>query len=315
MITTATSPATPLSLVRMTELYEEVKQECREKYHTAYAWLLEQSDQLSSIKTTSQHLLLATTVAGTMMFPRPVDTQVAEQLQVMEEETNNHWLSTITLEEHQAIVEKMKALVKQPPGHLEKQDELYLEQQLSDMLGFQITAELDGKRLNHSIGIMGSEQHLNRFPTDTLDQHDAYQEAGIAPNRGAYGWFTELGQLTPEAVQREKYYFAVQTMYLPNWNTEHGKLKEWYKFRKMVVINPEEEIAIVGVIGDAGPAQWVQKQFGGSPEIIRDGKIWSKNARGRVMLFFVDDPENKVPLGPMSIATAKTLAQGENVGK
>jgi len=55
----------------------------------------------------------------------------------------------------------------------------------------------------------------------------------MAPNRGAFGWFTENGQLTEKAVQQEKYYFAVQTLYLPDWNTNHKELKPWYKFRKM----------------------------------------------------------------------------------
>jgi hypothetical protein len=195
----------------------------------------------------------------------------------------------------------MQDTVKQPPGHMDKQAELYLEQQLSDLLGFNVSAELDGNRLNHSIGIMGGEQHLKRFAGDTLEQHDAYIESGIAPNRGAFGWFTEQGQLSPEAIQREKYYFAVQTLYLPNWNSDHRHLKEWYKFRKMVMINPADKVAVVGVVGDAGPALWVKKQFGGSPEVIREGKVWSPNARGRVMLLFVDDPENRIPLGPINL--------------
>jgi hypothetical protein len=65
----------------------------------------------------------------------------------------------------------------------------------------------------------------------------------MAPNRGAFGWFTENGQLTPEAVLREKYYFAVQTMYVPNWNSDHETLKPFYKFRKMIVINPMDQEA------------------------------------------------------------------------
>lgn len=207
----------------------------------------------------------------------------------------------ITQEEHDEIVAKMVGFVNRAPGHLEREEELYLEQQLSDMLGFTVTAELEGNRLNHSIGIMGSEQHLMRFPGDDLSQHDAYREAGIAPNRGAFGWFTQNGQLTEEAIMREKYYFAVQTLYLPNWNETYKTLKDWYKFRKMIVFNPSEGVAVVAVVGDAGPAQWVKKQFGGSPEVIREGKIWSPKAHGRVLLWFVDDPENRVPLGPISL--------------
>jgi hypothetical protein len=108
--------------------------------------------------------------------------------------------------------------------------------------------------------------------------------------------------LTPEAIIREKYYFTVQTMYLPTWNTDHDSLKPWYKFRKMVMVNPAEEIAVVGVVGDAGPAMWVQKQFGGSPEVIREGKVWSPKSQGHVLLYFVDDPENKIPLGPIDLS-------------
>ena len=172
---------------------------------------------------------------------------------------------------------------------------------MSSLLGFEVVAELEGQRLNHSIGIMGGEQHLRRFPGDSLQEHDAYQEAGIAPNRGAFGWFTENGELTADAIQREKYYFAVQTLYLPAWNRQYQTLKPWYKFRKMIVINPAEKKAVVGIVGDAGPAAWVQKQFGGSPEVIREGKIWSPKSRGRVLLLFVDDPENEVPLGTIDL--------------
>lgn len=312
---TVVLPANPIPLTRLLEVYEDVKTVFNKKYSQVDTWLAKQDLTISELKTMTQQALVATTIAGSMFMQKGVDAQVAEQIQALSEETHNQLLATISLEEHQAIMEKMKTLVQQPPGHLEQQDELYLEQQLSDMLGFQVTAELEGHRLNHSIGIMGGEQHLKRYPTDTLEQHDAYREAGIAPNRGAFGWFTEQGQLTEDAIQREKYYFAVQTLYLPNWNSNHAQLKPWYKFRKMVVVNPAEEIAIVGVVGDAGPAQWVKKQFGGSPEIIREGKIWSSNSRGRVMLFFVDDPENKIPLGPISLKSPQLIGQLENSTK
>jgi hypothetical protein len=218
-------------------------------------------------------------------------------------------ISQVTQEEHQEIMAKMTGFANRSPGHLAKEEELYLEQQLADMLNFEVTAELEGNRLNHSLGVMGGEQHLMRFPGDTIAQHDAYQEAGIAPNRGAFGWFTDSGQLTENAILREKYYFAVPLMYLPNWNQSYQTLKPWYKFRKMIVINPAEEMAVVGVVGDAGPAQWVKKQFGGSPEVIREGKIWSPKTHGKILLFFVDDPQDNVPLGPLDLKWGGGLAQ------
>jgi hypothetical protein len=159
---------------------------------------------------------------------------------------------------------------------------------------------------------MGAEQHLLRFPGDELAAHDAYLEAGIAPNRGTFGWFTQNGQLTPESILREKYYFAVQLMYLPEWGQDYQKLKPWYKFRKMIVINPAEQVAVVGVVADAGPSMWVKKQFGGSPEVIREGSIWSPNSKGKVMILFVDDEENHVPLGPISLDFQTMLARNQH---
>lgn len=269
-------------------------------------WLQKRAIELHDFRKKSNNLIAATSLAGTMMMGQPVDAQVQAQLQNIKSGDLDKFISTVSAEERTAILEKLQSIVQQPAGHLPQDQELYLEQQLSDMLGFEVTAELEGHRLNHSIGIMGGEQHLRRFPTDTLDQHDAYLEAGIAPNRGAFGWFTEHGELTDQAIQREKYYFAVQTLYLPDWNSNYAQLKPWYHFRKMIVINPAEEVAVVGVVGDAGPAQWVKKQYGGSPEIIREGKIWSPKSRGRVMLLFIDDPMDQVPLGPISLSQPLT---------
>jgi hypothetical protein len=275
----------------------------KDKFHKTHGetskWLKTQAIDLSELRQNSKQFLAAASMAGSLVVNQPVDAIVADQIKGIESKQKDETLSELSGEEHQAIIDKMKNYVNGPAGHLEAQEEVYLEQQLSDILGFEVTAELDNHRLNHSIGIMGGEQHLFRFPGDTLDQHDAFQEAGIAPNRGAFGWFTENGVLTDKAIQNEKYYFAVQTLYLADWNSNHRELKPWYKFRKMVVINPADQIAVVGVVGDAGPAQWVKKQYGGSPEIIREGKIWSKANRGRVILFFVDDPDDTIPLGPI----------------
>ncbi len=263
-------------------------------------------DQSATVKQTSQtpgtaqQVLAALSLAGQVALHRPMGVPHPGQVKAAMTETDQ-WLGMVSEEEYREVLNKLIGYVHLPAGHLGKTDELYLEQQLTDLLGFQVTAELEGHRLNHSIGIMGAEQHLMRSPTDSLSGHDAFQEAGIAPNRGAFGWFTENGELTQEAIQREKYYFAVQLMYLPSWNAEHETLKPWYKYRKMVMVNPANELAVVGVVADAGPAEWVQKQFGGSPEVIREGKVWSPQSAGHVLLYFVDDPENKVPLGVISL--------------
>lgn len=252
--------------------------------------------------STTQQVVAGLAIAGQMAFSNPAVAMSMDANTMLQRKASEITPEFISQEEHQEILAKLVSFVNMPPGHLPKDQELYVEQQLTDMLGFEITAQLDDHRLNHTIGTMGAEQHLLRSPSDTLEAHTSYLEAGIAPNRGAFGWFTENGQLTPLAIQREQYYFAVPLMYLPDWNQQYGVLKPWYKYRKMVVVNPAEQVAVVGVVGDAGPASWVKKQFGGSPEVVRQGKLWSPRSNGRVLLFFVDDPQDQVPLGPINLA-------------
>lgn len=289
---------------------QEVRTDFNERHQDILSWLADHDMSVADIKLLSQQILAAISFAGSVALNAPQDQQAIHQVQALENE-EDRLLASVTAEEHEVIMEKLRSSVQLPAGHLDRESELYLEQQLSSILGFEVVAELEEQRLNHTIGIMGGEQHLHRFPQDSITQHDAYQEAGIAPNRGAFGWFTEGGELTERAIQREKYYFAVQTLYLPKWKTQYQTLKPWYKFRKMVVINPAEKKAVVGVVGDAGPAAWVQKQFGGSPEVIREGKIWSPKSRGRVMLLFVDDPNDEVPLGPIDLKYGQKLAASQ----
>lgn len=287
---------------------EKIKKRFFESQTQLRDWMQANSMDLVDLKDFSYKMLAALSLVGQIAFTKPAQAQVTDQLEQIAEAKKDQALKEISEQEKQAIVDKMIAYVNLPPGHLDSEEEKYLEQQLSDLLGFEVEAELDGHRLNHSIGIMGGEQHLMRFPGDNLASHDAYREAGIASNRGAFGWFTQNGQLTQEAIMREKYYFAVQTLYLPDWNTNHSELKPWYKFRKMIMINPHEGLAIVGVVADAGPAMWVKKQFGGSPEVIREGRLWSAKVRGKVILYFVDDPEDKVALGVYDLNSGEYLS-------
>lgn len=157
---------------------------------------------------------------------------------------------------------------------------------------------LEGERLNTVYGYIGAEQHLPRFAGDSIKKHDELQNVGITKSRGAFGYFASAGGLTEEAITREKYYVAVQTLYLPNWSKRAKYLKDWYKWRKVIIVNPENGRAVIAVVGDAGPAAWTGKQFGGSPEVMEElgGKRYKK---GRVLLYFVDDPQNKVALGPV----------------
>lgn len=178
---------------------------------------------------------------------------------------------------------------------------------LTNRFGFPVAAELQGKRLNRSYGYIGQEQHLYRYPGDNIDTHfdtndDAqkYAEYGIAPGLGAYGYFApSQSQMTEEDNLREKYYIAVQTFLAPGYNENVRDMNKFFAYRKMLVVNPQNGKAVIADIGDAGPGEFTGKSLGGSPEVMKYLERVDGAQKGPVLYFFIDDPDNKIPLGPI----------------
>ena len=176
-------------------------------------------------------------------------------------------------------------------------------------LGVSVKAEINDKRLNRTYGVIGGEQHLYRYPGDNVFAHAKnaqdwamYGSSGIAPGLGAYGYFAPSKEaMTDEIEQRERYYLAVQTFLSPGFAERVGEYRDFYRFRKMLVINPKTGQTVVAVIGDAGPAEWTGKHLGGSPEVMHELGLAGGPRKGPVLYYFVDDPENKVPLGPVKL--------------
>lgn len=188
------------------------------------------------------------------------------------------------------------------------------EQKIADVitkdLGFKVAPELDGKRLNRTYGVIGGEQHLYRYPGDTLFAHARtaqdwamYGSSGIAPGLGAWGYFApSKEEFSHEDEERERYYLAVQTFLAPGFAERVGEYRDFFKFRKMIVVNPKTGQAVVAVIGDAGPGVSTGKHLGGSPEVMHELGLATGPRKGAVLYFFIDDPDNKVPLGPIKLA-------------
>ena len=182
---------------------------------------------------------------------------------------------------------------------LARDEEKRLEVIISDILKIKSKATLEGEHLNTVYGYIGAEQHLKRYPGDVLENHGPYYKEGIAPGLGAWGYFAKSKtDLTSTLEETEKWYSVVQTLYLPDWNSRQPYLRDWYKHRKLLIVNTINGNAIVTALADSGPAAWTGKHFGGSPEVMEylGGARYKK---GAVLVFFVDDPENKIKLGPV----------------
>ncbi len=203
--------------------------------------------------------------------------------------------------ESPAEVLKRTLIAITPHAKLDEEQARKIEAVIQAATGLPVRATLDGQQLNHQVGYVGYEQHLRRFPGDTLLEHDDEQIAGIAPGLGAWGYFSRSkSEFTTQDYLREKYYSVAQTLYLPNWNTDFVKLRDWYKYRKILIINPVNGTAVVTVLGDAGPAKWTGKQFGASPEVMKALGLHKGPRKGLVLFLFLEDPESQIPLGPVN---------------
>jgi hypothetical protein len=224
--------------------------------------------------------------------------------------------NTLTVEEQKLPIEKNAFLVSDLLSVLPKEvrplkpeEEERVSKILTRDFGFRVVPELNGIRLNRSYGYIGAEQHLARYPGDTMASHfgsvedsQKHYSSGMAPGLGAWGYFVNSkDQLTQKDIDREKYYIAVQTFLAPGFHDNVRKYITFFKFRKMLVVNPHNGRAMVTVIGDAGPSEWTGKSLGGSPEVMKYLERVDGKRRGPVLYFFIDDPDDKVPLGPAKI--------------
>jgi len=177
-----------------------------------------------------------------------------------------------------------------------------LEKELSSTLNLPISSKLDGVALNINYGIIGHESHLSRFPGDNIVSHfensgdfKRYSSSSMAGGPGAWGYMARSKDgLTQKDIERERYYLVVQTFRSPNWGQPN--IKEWFRHRKMAVVNPKNGYVVIGAIEDAGPALSTGKSFGGSPEVM-DSLGFGNRGGDKVYMFFISDPNDQAPLG------------------
>lgn len=273
------------------------------KYPHAKTFFEKNGFDLSRIREHSAKLISAGALAGALMFLPPgssekflpTPSEILSKFDLHESDADK------SKENQQILLETFRSVLPSSPRPLDRTEEKLLEQVLSQVLGVSTKANLEGEHLNTTYGYIGAEQHLRRYPGDNLSLHGSLedQQEGLAPGLGAWGYFaTSESEMNTDLVEKEKWYAVVQTLYLPDWNTRLRYLREWYKYRKVLIVNTDNGNAVVADIADSGPAAWTGKQFGGSPEVM-DYLGGPRYKKGKVLVFFVDDPNNRVKLGPV----------------
>jgi len=279
----------------------QAEKEFHRKHPHAKEFFEKKGLKLEKVRQHSSKLLAAGTLAGGLLLTSP-------QLSVPSIKLPYDWVKVLTdaglvspKDSPNFLAIRLKEVLPKITCPLDPEVERQISFLVEKLSRIRVRASLESERLLTCYGLIGAEQHLPRFLGDTVSQHDEWRESGITPGRGAWGYFVKnKNELSNEDILREKYYVAVQTLYLPDWEKRQPYLRDWYQYRKVMAINPQNGQAVVAVVADAGPAAWTGKQFGGSPEVMFHLGLHQGMRKGPVLLFFVDDPENKVALGPVN---------------
>ncbi len=277
---------------KWTSRHRRLQKQLFKSHKESFDWFLDNSRQFA-----------VGTLAGIFLLTSPAVTQVPVAFS-----SSQSAQPAQTIDKRVFLVYDLKHLLPQEVQPLTTEQEKAVSEVLTRDFGFSVVSELDGKKLNRAYGLIGQEQHLKRFPGDTMYTHfespqnaNEYWKYGMAQGLGAYGYFAKSeSAMTKTDIQREKYYIAVQTFLAPGFNNDPKAYNEFFKYRKMLVVNPQNGKAIVADIADAGPAQWTGKQLGGSPEVMRYLGRYDGAQRGPVLYFFIDDPNDTIPLGPVN---------------
>lgn len=203
-------------------------------------------------------------------------------------------------EERDTLLTKLEQVAQLPIVALEREEELYLEQQLGELLGFEVSTELSGHRLPYVTGVARSVPHLKRTPTDSLGQHQRVLEAGIVSQRSHYGWQYPNSDQSPRI--QEAYSVSLPLQMIASQSQESlSKTLQWYHQQKLLIINAIDQVAGVCSVVDTFIDTSGKYQYGTSPELSRDCKLWSLQNKGRMIVFFVNDRNDSITPGSYSL--------------
>jgi hypothetical protein len=254
-----------------------------------YLGLQKQADiSEKKLKKRHPHALALLGIAGAMLLAPPLTKQVLS--------TPSHQIAALTADQlRRELANQLATLLPKDPTlstPLTAAQEDAVAAEIKTIWGIDAAATLAGERLNRSYGLIGAEQHLMRYPGDVVEN--------MAPGKGAWGYFANSeSELTQDLIEKEKWYVAVQTLYLPDWQLRLNYLRDWYKYRKVLVVNPVNGKTVIADVADSGPADFTGKQYGGSPEVMAYLGLNVHMQKGAVLLFFVNDPHGEIPLGPV----------------
>lgn len=281
------------------KILEKRHNRIKKHFHTKH------KDSLDWLENSSKHIALGS-LSGLLLLSGSTSPQLPTT--ITPTTNSNEEVVKNAIDKKDQFLAEIKEKLPNSVKVFSENEEKRVVETLIKYFNLPIKAEIEGKRLNRNYGLIGAEQHLMRYPGDTMTSHfqtpeeGRFTSSGMAPGRGAWGYFVPAGsEMTQKDIDREKYYIAVQTFLSKGFKENVRDYSRFFKHRKVLVVNPENGKAMVVVVGDAGPGRSTGKHLGGSPEVMSYLERQDGRAKGPVIYFFVDDPEDQIPLGPVAI--------------
>lgn len=205
--------------------------------------------------------------------------------------------SLLTQEELATILKKLQEIIELPNTSLDTETLLYLEQQLTEVLNFDISRKLADVELPFLKANITALPELKMGPHKK--QVTFVEEAGAAADRSYFGWDTQADFESDTTAQ--PFWVAVPTELIKTQADIATDQKNWWKNKKLVLINCVDAIAVTALVKDDFLDASGKYQLGASPAVIREGSFWSPLNLGRCLVYFVDDPQNNVQLGTYTL--------------
>jgi hypothetical protein len=168
----------------------ETKRKLSEKYPKADKFFKSKNLDASKIRQHSAKILSAGAIAGALFLSAPSNVKLLPPPHELYEKYKTQKKIVEVEQSNKLIIDTLASVLPERPRPLDRSEEKFLEQIFGNVIGIPARATLEGEHLNTTYGFIGAEQHLRRYPGDTLLQHgegDVLSE-GIAPGLGSWGF-------------------------------------------------------------------------------------------------------------------------------
>ena len=249
----------------------EAQQSFQKKFPIAHQFFLEKGIELGRIREHSAKVISAGALTGTLLLSPPTGIGQLPTPSEITRSINEFGEKEGEKLPQKELIDSLKVMLPQEVRPLARDEEKRIEQVVKDLTNVSAKVALEGEHLNTSYGYIGAEQHLKRYPGDVLENHGPYYKEGVAPGLGAWGYFAKSkSELNSDLIEKEKWYAVVQTLYLPDWAQRQPYLRNWYKYRKVMIVNTKNGNAVISAIADAGPAKDLQESI-----LVEALKLWN----------------------------------------